>query len=280
MKQTKRLVLLVMVTLAVLMMAACGSKEAKPDPGIADGTYIASFTTDNPMFHVNDEYQDKGVLTVKDGEMTIHVTLVSKNIVNLFPGTAEEAQKDGAELLEPTTDTVKYSDGTEEEVYGFDVPVPALDEEFDLALIGTKDKWYDHKVKVSDPVAGDDLVAFLGKDASAEGKSAKDLGLAEGEHTAEVTLEGGSGKATVDSPAVIRMNGDECIAVITWSSPHYDYMIVDGQRYEPVNTEGNSVFEIPVPYFDSPFDVIADTTAMSEPHEIEYKLTFDSSTVK
>lgn len=280
MKQTKRLVLLVMVTLAVLMMAACGSKEAKPDPGIADGTYIATFTTDNPMFHINDEYQDKGVLTVKDGEMTIHVTLASKNIVNLFPGTAEEAQKDGAKLLEPTTDTVKYSDGMEEEVYGFDVPVPALDEEFDLALIGTKGKWYDHKVKVSDPVEGDDLVAFLGKDASAKGKSAKDLGLAEGEHTAEVTLEGGSGKATVDSPAVIRMNGDECIAVITWSSPHYDYMIVDGQRYEPVNTEGNSVFEIPVPYFDSPFDVIADTTAMSEPHEIEYKLTFDSSTVK
>ena len=74
--------------------------------------------------------------------------LYSKNIVNLFPGTAEDAEKDGAALLEPTTDTVEYSDGTTEEVYGFDVPVPALDEEFDLALIGTKGKWYDHKVKV------------------------------------------------------------------------------------------------------------------------------------
>ena len=69
-------------------------------------------------------------------------------------------------------------------------------------------------------------------------------------------------------------------AVLKWSSPHYDYMIVDGERYEPVNTDGNSVFEIPVPYFDKPVNVIADTTAMSEPHEIEYTLTFDSASVK
>ena len=284
MKRTKKILFYLLLAALMVMIAACGSKketaEPAPDPGIADGTYIATFTTDNSMFHVNDAYKDKGVLTVKDGKMTIHVSLQSQKIINLFPGTAEDAQKDGAELLEPTTDKVTYSDGYEEEVYGFDVPVPALDEEFDLALLGTKGKWYDHKVIVSDPVEGDDINAVIGESTGKEAVTAKDLKLAEGEHSAEVTLEGGTGKATVDSPAVIRMNGDECTAVITWSSPHYDYMIVDGQRYEPVNTEGNSVFEIPVPYFDSPFDVIADTTAMSEPHEIEYKLTFDSSTVK
>ena len=104
------------------------------------------------MFHVNEAMDGKGTLTVKNGKMTIHVSLASKNIVNLFEGTAEDAQKDGAKLLEPTTDTVKYSDGTSEEVNGFDVPVPALDKEFDLALIGTKGKWYDHKVSVSNPV--------------------------------------------------------------------------------------------------------------------------------
>ena len=283
MKRTKKILIFLVMAVLLVMMAACGSKketaEPAPDPGIADGTYIATFTTDNSMFHVNDAYKDKGVLTVKDGKMTIHVSLQSRKIINLYPGTAEDAQKDGAVLLEPTTDKVTYSDGYEEEVYGFDVPVPALDEEFDLALLGTKGKWYDHKVIVSDPVEGDDINAVIGESTDKEAVTAKDLELAEGEHNAEVTLEGGSGKATVDSPAVIRMNGDECTAVITWSSPHYDYMIVDGQRYEPVNTEGNSVFEIPVPYFDSPFDVIADTTAMSEPHEIEYKLTFDSSTV-
>ncbi len=117
---------------------------------LQDGTYSASFTTDSSMFHINEAYGDKGTLTVKGGEMIIHITLPSKNVVNLFPGSAEDAQKDGAVLLEPTTDTVKYDDGTEEEVYGFDVPVPALDEEFPLALIGTKGKWYDHQVKVSD----------------------------------------------------------------------------------------------------------------------------------
>ena len=85
--------------------------------------------------------------------MTIHISLVSQKIVNLFVGTAEDAAKEGAKLLEPTVDTVTYSDGTTEEVYGFDVPVEALDKEFDLAIIGTKQKWYDHKVSVSDPQA-------------------------------------------------------------------------------------------------------------------------------
>lgn len=117
---------------------------------LEDGTYSARFTTDSSMFHINDAYDDMGTLTVKNGEMTMHITLTSKNIVNLFPGTAEDAQKDGAELLQPTVDTVTYEDGTTEEVNGFDIPVPAIDEPFDLALIGTKEKWYDHKVTVSD----------------------------------------------------------------------------------------------------------------------------------
>ena len=126
--------------------------EQTSKAALEDGTYTAEFNTDSSMFHVNEAMDGKGTLTVKNGKMTIHVSLVSKNIVNLFEGTAEDAQKDGAKLLEPTTDTVKYSDGTSEEVNGFDVPVPALDKEFDLALIGTKGKWYDHKVSVSNPV--------------------------------------------------------------------------------------------------------------------------------
>ena len=105
------------------------------------------------MFAVNEANDGRGVLTVKDGKMTIHISLASQKVVNLFVGTAEDAAKEGAELLEPTVDTVTYSDGTTEEVYGFDVPVEALDKEFDLAIIGTKQKWYDHKVSVSDPLA-------------------------------------------------------------------------------------------------------------------------------
>ncbi len=123
-----------------------------PEAELADGVYTAEFDTDSSMFHVNEANEGLGVLTVENGQMTIHVSLVSKNILNLFAGTAEDAQKDGAVLLEPTTDTVTYSDGLSDEVYGFDIPVPTLDEEFDVAIIGTKGIWYDHKVSVSNPV--------------------------------------------------------------------------------------------------------------------------------
>ena len=142
----KVIVLLWAVILCCALAAGCGKKNT-----LADGTYTADFNTDSSMFHVNEANEGRGVLTVKDGKMTLHVSLASKSIVNLFVGVAEDAQKDGAELLEPTTDTVTYSDGMTEEVYGFDIPVPALDEDFDLALIGTKGKWYDHKVSVTDP---------------------------------------------------------------------------------------------------------------------------------
>ena len=118
---------------------------------LADGEYQAKFTTDSSMFKINEAYDNMGTLTVKDGQMTIHITLPSENIVNLYPGLAKDAAKDGAELLQPTKDEVTYSDGTKETVNGFDVPVPYLDKEFDLALIGTKNKWYDHKVIVESP---------------------------------------------------------------------------------------------------------------------------------
>ena len=137
--------------LAALLALACLATLAET-PALEDGTYTATFTTDHSMFHVNEAYDNKGTLTVKDGVMTIHVTLVSKNIVNLFPGLAEDVQKDGATLLEPTEETVNYADGTTGTAYAFDIPVPAIGEEFDCALIGKKGKWYDHKVMVSDPV--------------------------------------------------------------------------------------------------------------------------------
>ena len=117
---------------------------------LEDGTYTAKFNTDSSMFHVNEADEGCGTLTVKDGKMTMHIRLVSKKIVNLYVGTAEDAAKDGAELLQPTSEEVTYSDGTSEEVYAFDVPVEALDQEFDLAILGTKGTWYDHKVSVSD----------------------------------------------------------------------------------------------------------------------------------
>lgn len=239
---------------------------------LPDGVYTAEFSTDSSMFHVSEACDGKGTLTVKDGVMTIHISLGSKKILNLYPGLAEDAAKDGAVLLEPTTDTVTYSDGMTEEVYGFDVPVPAIGEEFDLALIGTKGKWYDHKVKVSDPVAEDGREAANGSfDMSA---------LADGSYTIELTMEGGSGRASIQSPAQLAIADGAATATLEWSSPNYDYMLVNGEKYLPVNTEGNSVFEVPVEALDAPLTMIGDTVAMSTPHEVEYTVTFHSETLE
>lgn len=255
--------------------------SADKESTLEDGVYTAEFDTDSSMFHVNEANDKKGELTVKDGKMTIHVSLVSKKIVNLFAGTAEDAQKDGSEIIEPTTDTVKYSDGYTEEVYGFDIPVPAIDEEFDVAILGEKGKWYDHKVSIKNPVKDDAATEKADdSDKKSDGKKLEDLKLEDGTYETEVTLTGGTGKATVESPAKVEIKDKEATATIIWSSPNYDYMIVDGEKYEPVNKEGNSTFEIPVSVFDAEMEVTADTVAMSTPHEIDYTLNFDSSSMK
>ncbi|MBR4759596.1 MAG: sirohydrochlorin cobaltochelatase [Lachnospiraceae bacterium] len=132
-------------------ISADAEKKTDGSVALADGEYQVKFTTDSSMFHINETLDDCGTLTVKNGEMMIHITLQSEKIVNLFPGLAADAAKDGAKLLEPTKDEVTYDDGTTETVNGFDVPVPYLDKEFDLALIGTKGTWYDHKVVVASP---------------------------------------------------------------------------------------------------------------------------------
>ena len=100
-------------------------------------------------------------------------------------------------------------------------------------------------------------------------------------YTISVTLEGGSGRASVESPAKLHFDETgKCWATIVWSSPNFDYMKVDGQRYDPISTEGNSTFEILVSAFDTPLPIIADTVAMSEPHEVEYTLTFDYASME
>ena len=241
--------------------AASESAAASSALALEDGTYTAEFDTDSSMFHVNEASDGKGTLTVEDGQMTLHISLQSKKIVNLYIGMAADAPDHEADWLQPTTDTVTYSDGTSEEVYGFDVPVEALDTDFQLAILGTKGKWYDHTVSV--------------RNVEAQAAEAVET-PADGSYTCEVTLEGGSGRATVDSPAALTVADGKVTATIVWSSPNYDYMIVDGEKYLPTNTEGNSTFEIPVSALGVPLSVVADTVAMSTPHEIEYTLTFSA----
>ena len=231
---------------------------------LEDGVYTAEFNTDSSMFHANETCDGKGTLTVQDGKMTIHVSLASRSIVNLFPGIAEDAKKEGAELLQPTEDEVTYSDGLTETVYGFDIPVPYLDQEFDLALIGKKGVWYDHKVSVSNP----------------EPKVTPVSDLADGSYAVCGTLEGGTGKTTLVNPTQLTVTNGQGVATVVLSSSKYDYMIVDGVKYEPVTTEGGSTFEIPVTCLDVKIPVVADTVAMSEPHEIEYTILLDSATLE
>ena len=244
---------------AAASSAVSEAASASAEAALPDGTYTADFDTDSSMFHANEAFDGKGALTVKDGQMTLHVSLVSKNIVNLYVGTAEDAASHEADWLQPTTDVVNYSDGTSDEVYGFDIPVEALDTDFSVAILGKKGKWYDHTVSI--------------RNAEPKAEAAAET-PADGEYNVQVVLEGGSGRATVDSPAALTVADGKMTATIVWSSPNYDYMIVDGEKYLPTNTEGNSTFVIPVAALGTPLSVTADTVAMSTPHEIEYTLTF------
>ena len=286
----KKLTVLVLTALLVLSMGACGQSTAAPEatvktgaettaaaettegiatpetveapaPALADGVYLADFNTDSTMFHANEVCEGKGTLTVKDGKMTIHVSLASTSILNLYPGLAEDAQKDGAELLQPSKDELTYPDGLKETVNGFDIPVPVLDQEFDVALIGKKGKWYDHKVSVSNPVP--------------QGQET----LADGEYTVEAVLSGGTGKAKLLNPTALTVSEGKITATIVWSSSNYDYMIVNGDQYLPITTEGGSTFQIPVESLGVEIPVTADTVAMGTPHEIAYTILLQADTV-
>lgn len=243
--------------------SSAASVQAQSAPALADGVYQASFSTDSSMFHANEACDGKGVLTVQNGQMSIYVTLAGKGIVNLFPGTAEDAQKPGAEWLQPTLETVHYSDGTTDEANAFLIPVPYLDEEFDVALVGKKGTWYDHKVSVNDPQP-------LADD------TAESEVPADGSYTVEAVLQGGSGKASVQSPARLTVENGAMTATVIWSSKSYDLMIVDGQEYTPTYENELSCFTIPVSALGTPLPVQAETTAMSQPHMIDYTLTFSN----
>ena len=191
--------------------ATAPTAEPQAEAALPDGVYTAEFETDSSMVHANEACDGKGTLTVADGKMTFHVSLASKKIVNLYLGTAEDAPSHESDWLQPTTDTVTYSDGTSDEVYGYDIPLDAVDTDFQLAILGTKGTWYDHTVSVrnAEPKT---------EDAAAETAAVP----ADGSYTCAVTLEGGSGRATVESPAALTVADGTMTAVIVWSSPNYD----------------------------------------------------------
>lgn len=113
--------------------------------------------------------------------------------------------------------------------------------------------------------------------SSAKGSSSSQVKT---EYEVSVAMEGGTGKASIQSPAKVVHKDGVYTATFVWSSSNFDQMVVDGVKYLPVNKEGNSTFEIPIPSLDCTMKVQAETTAMSTPHMIDYTLTLSSSSSK
>lgn len=265
--------------------ATCYAKSGELSPvygeELSDGSYSVEVESSSSMFRVV-----KAELTVTDGTMTAALTLSGTGYLKLFMGTGEEA----AEAEEK--DFVPYVED-EEGAYTYTIPVEALDKEFDCAAYSKKkEKWYDRKLMVLSSSLKDNVSSSKfadGKDTSeisGEEDTTEVSGetgtsdVEDGDYTIEVELSGGSGRADITSPAQVSVSDGKIVASIEWSSPDYDYMIVNGKKYFPVNTEGNSIFEIPVSGMDQEMEVIADTVAMSKPHEITYTLTFHSDTMQ
>lgn len=284
----KKIYLLTLVSISVMMMVACNSSDSKKSETttsekatvkqeevteagmepveaseLKDGEYSIDVATSSSMFNIT-----ACTLNVKDGQMSAVMTMGGTGYKYIYMGTSEEAEKaDEASFITPVEN--------ENKEHTFTVPVEALDKAIDVAAFSEKKElWYDRMLCFK--------AQSLDTDAYADGviNIAEVSSLKDGEYTVEVRLEGGSGKASVSSPAKIKVEGGKTTATIVWSSKNYDYMKVDDVKYNNLNEGGDSTFEIPVIGFDYRMPVIADTVAMSEPHEIEYTLFFDSTTIK
>ena len=226
---------------------------------LLDGVYNIKVESSSSMFKIAD-----CELTVGGDAMMAKLIMSSDSYGYLYLGTAEQAAAaDAADYIAPV---VENGVGT------FVLPLAALDQQIDCAAWSrSKELWYDRTLVFrSDSLP---LEAFETL------TTAESLALADGPYVCDVTLAGGSGKASVDEQAFLLVKDGTVTAQITWSSANYDYMLVDGEKYLPEITDGHSVFRIPVTCFDRNMTVIADTTAMSQAHEIEYSLRFDSASL-
>lgn len=229
---------------------------------VKDGTYHVTVKSSSKMFDIT-----ACELTVEGGKMTAVMHMGGTGYLYVYMGTGEQAAAASESDYIPFTEE---ADGT----HSFTVPVDALDEGIDCAAFSKKkEKWYDRTILFR--------ADSLPMDALADGvvTTPADLGLADGTYTADVVLAGGSGRASVESPAQLTVKDGNVTAKIVWSSKNYDYMKVGDTKYDAVIENEHSTFEIPVSCFDWAMAVKADTTAMSEAHEIDYTLTFDAASV-
>ncbi len=244
-----------------LKVGFSGMKAIYAD-SVNEGEYDIDVDSSSSMFKIT-----ACKLRVSGGKMTAEMTMSGNGYEFLYMGTEDDAEK--------ATESDYINAVPSGETVSFTVPVEALDKEIDCAAFSKrKEQWYGRKLVFR--------ADSLPKEALGSGAitSLESLSLEDGVYEVNVRLDGGSGKATVQSPAKMTVKDGKAYAEIIWSSNKYDYMVVDGEKILPVSTDEFSVFEIPVSAFDYRMPVSADTTAMSTPHEIEYTLTFDSDSIK
>ena len=274
----RRLALALLLLSSVFFAFAEGEQENQENPlnkkldtrgllpllakDIEEGSYEIETASSSSMFKI-----EKTVLYVKDNAMTADITLSGKGYSNVTMLSA--ADSEGLTSLEGTTATVG-KDGK----YVFTLPVQSLNTELVCSAFSKKkQKWYERRVVFySEKIPAENLFVTP--------YVMQKCGLKDGSYTISVKLAGGSGKASVKSPASMRVKDGIPLARIEWSSPNYDHMILNGKKILPLANEQNSVFELPVLVFDKAMSVFADTTAMSTPHEILYQLEFSLETAQ
>lgn len=265
-------------------------------PGdIEDGTYEISVDSSSAYFKITD-----AELLVDGDEMSAKITISSLSYQYVFPGTVEEAEK------ADKSDWIDYEETDEKSIFTF--PVEALDKEIDCAAFSkNRQIWYDRKLVFDASTLPEGALKIElpdyeliekairaydieGMDEAADGTGEQEeaheppkpvsVSRSDGEYSIEVNMTGGSGRASISSPTLLIVRDGKAYARLLWSSAYYDYMIIDGEYYYNQTTDGgNSTFEIPITVMDGAMPVIADTTAMGEPVEIEYTLTFYSETI-
>lgn len=229
---------------------------------LKDGVYQIEAESSSQMFQI-----EECTLTVADGEMTALMTMGGKGYLKLYMGSGEEA------LQAAESDYISFVEA-EDGRHTYEIPVEALDSGIPCSAFSkNREKWYDRTlVFLSTSLPMD---AFKDLDLTV----VEDLQLEDGVYTVEASLEGGSGKARVESPATLYIEDGLAKAEIVFGSDNYDYVIVGDEKCELLNEEGNSAFLIPVSGFDYNLSITVDSIALGKPRELDYTIRFDSSTI-
>ena len=308
----------VFALLALVAAVLLGAHRVQADPllsygmmpvysqDIEDGVYDVEARSDSDYFNIQE-----ASLTVKDGEMTLRFVIPSLSYLYVYEGTAKEARNS----TEPEWIPREENDGKSI----FEIHPDALDKEIPCAAYSkARKRWYGRNIviyaaslpkealKITLPDYGliDEALDYyeeagLGKRETGEGSDpdnedgtepggslngnvpeAVRVDLEDGEYSVECNMTGGSGRASISSPTILNVREGRAYAHLIWSSTYYDYMLIGGEKFLNQTTDGgNSTFDIPVTVMDEGMTVIADTTAMGDPVEIEYVLTFYSDSI-